>query len=127
MAQEWFHFEPKGKVLHITLKGQWDENTAKTYCDEYQKFASRFSGDSWGKLVDATKWDCASLSSEKHLRKLVDWSKKNNLTFQINITNNSTMKTFQIQKIFKNKGPIDTHYVNTKADAIKWLHEKGHA
>jgi hypothetical protein len=126
MAEEWFHFEPKGTILHITLKGQWDESITKTYCTEYQKYASEFSGSSWGKIVDATKWDCASLSSEKHLKKLVDWSKKNNLLFQINVTNNSTMKTFQIQKIFKNKGSIDTHYVKTKTDALKWVDDNGY-
>ncbi len=126
MAQEWFRFDPQGKVLHITLSGQWDEETTKTYCEEYIRQASEIADGSWGKLVDVTRWGCATLSSEKHLKKLLEWSKKNNLKYQVNITNNSTIKTFQIKKIFKNKGKVTTHYTNTKHEAMNWLKENGH-
>ena len=112
-------------VMYEKIYGAWRIETAENYSREFQKEAKELIKKPWAKMIDLSNWKTGSPEVIQKVAEHLEWCRKNNMVWSINVINNPVTYS-QLQKMFAKGGTKDiSKTFRTRAEGEKFLKEQG--
>jgi hypothetical protein len=86
-----------GNILHASLAGTWNTDTAKTFAQEFKVVAQPLLGKPWGHLVILDDWDLGVPDMQPIIEELVAWCIKCGLERAAQVYSPSMVKQYQLK------------------------------
>jgi hypothetical protein len=90
-------------VVYAKVYGQWKQETAQKYHDDFKKEVQPLLGQPWAKVVDVSNWKTSRNEVTTVIGRHMSWSKMNGVALSIYVINN--VSTFrQLNEMFAKGG-----------------------
>jgi hypothetical protein len=114
-------------VVLARLKGQWNEEMATIYADEFKKMASPLLEFDWSHIVYLDDWELGTPEFEPIVIELVSWLIERNLKRTAQVYSPNMLKTFQMDRMVKETfGDFQRQVFSNEKEAFLWLHQEGY-
>ena len=117
--------DEKNQIVYERIFGVWKADIAAAYKNDFEEAASCLVGKPWVKLVDLTSWKLAVPEAIDIIGRHLQWCRRNNMVWSINIINNPVTYR-QLMKMFDKGGTKGiSKTFRTRAEAEAFLREQG--
>ncbi|MEW6412244.1 MAG: hypothetical protein AB1483_07200 [Candidatus Zixiibacteriota bacterium] len=112
-------------IMYEKIYGIWRIETANHYYDDYIEEAKELVKKPWAKLIDLSNWKTGSPEVISKIGEHLDWCRKNNMVWSINIINNPVTYA-QLNKMFAKGGTKDiSKTFRSREEAEQFLKQQG--
>ncbi len=112
-------------IMYEKIYGIWRIETAEHYYKEYMEEAKELIKKPWVKLIDLSNWKTGSPEVVAKIGEHLEWCRKNNMVWSINIINNPVTYS-QLQKMFSRGGTKDiSKTFRGREEAEQFLKQQG--
>lgn len=122
-----FHIDvdEENQVVYEKIHGIFRPETAASYLKDFEEKVAPIIDKPWVKLIDLTNWKTAHPEGVAIVGKHLDWCRKNNMVWSINIIQNAV--TFaQLRKMFAIGGTKKiSKTFRTRKEGADFLTEQG--
>jgi hypothetical protein len=126
-----WHFEyvldadVENAIMYEKIYGVWRIETAEHYNADYEKEAKDLIKKPWAKLIDLSNWKTGSPEVVAKIGEHLDWCRKNNMVWSVNIISNPVTYS-QLQKMFTKGGTKEiSKTFRTREEGIRFLKQQG--
>ncbi|UCG62649.1 MAG: hypothetical protein JSV52_05020 [Candidatus Zixiibacteriota bacterium] len=126
-----WHFEyvldadVENAIMYEKIYGVWRVETAENYNRDYVEEARELVKKPWAKLIDLSNWKTGSPEVIEKIGEHLEWCRKNNMIWSINIINNPVTYS-QLQKMFSKGGTKNiSKTFRTREEAERFLKQQG--
>lgn len=126
---QFFSIDPEHDILHVEMRGTWNEDIAHAYVAEYKKIVGRYFAREWACVLDLRKMEML-LSEEfqiNTLKALNTWSYIKGLKSMAIVVNEQVRPhlLYQFEEILMDKPDFNSRVLSNPIDARHWLKDEG--
>ena len=122
----YYRIECKQRLLVAVLKGGWNLETAKSFCDDFKMEAPVLCDHNWGHLVYLDEWELGVPGVDEIIKPLVSWCIENGLTHAAHVYGDRVFSQNYVDRIVQNNKVFEKRVFRSDVDAINWLAEQGY-
>lgn len=117
--------DEKNKIVYVKVFGVWKADTAASYKTDIEEAASGLIDEPWAKLVDLTSWKTAVPEAIDIIGRHMQWCRRNNMVWSINIINNPVTYRQLMKMLDKGGTKGISKTFRTRSEAEAFLREQG--
>lgn len=112
-------------IMYEKIYGVWKIQTAESYSNDYKKEAQELVKKPWAKMIDLSNWKTSSPEVIEKIGEHLEWCRKNNMVWSINIINNPVTYS-QLQRMFSKGGTKNiSKTFRTRQEGERFLKQQG--
>jgi hypothetical protein len=115
-------------VILARLKGQWNEEMAVVYANEFKQQALPLQESNWAHIVYLDDWELGTPEFEPIVVDLVTWLIDHNLKRAAQVYSPNMLKRFQMNRMVKEATEdFQRHVFSDETAAFLWLQQEGYS
>lgn len=114
------------RVVLARIKGQWNEDMAKIYADQFMSICAPLTSQNWAHIVYLDDWELGTPELEPIVIELVTWLLERNLKRTAQVYSPSMLKKFQMDRMVQESiNDFERQTFATESEAFTWLENEG--